>query len=234
MNNNYKIHQYKTSEILVSSLAKRIVYDLNKAIEKNGRASVAFSGGSTPKKLFEELSNLELDWHKVTVTLVDERWVQKHDSNSNEKLIKKHLIKNQAAKVKFIALKNIVSRAIDGVAITQNRLKKIDRLDVVVLGMGTDAHTASFFADVDDNGELEYALNTKDLCCATTALVEPKERMTLSRSFLLTASSLILHIEGKEKKEVFDMACGNTDIYKMPISSMMQQEEEPVLEVYYA
>ncbi|MBU0719795.1 6-phosphogluconolactonase [bacterium] len=233
MKNNYKLYAFEDTEHLVSSLCERIVSDLKRAIDARGGACLAVSGGSTPKKLFERLSLADLEWDKVTLTLVDERWVNSYDENSNERLVYEHLIKNKAKSAKFIPLKNIVSRAKEGTEITQNRLKNIQSLDVVVLGMGTDAHTASFFPSKYEIEELENALSTEDLCCATTATAEPTERITISRSFLLTASSLLLHIEGRVKKDVFDTACMSDDYLKMPIISMMQQEK-PILEVYYA
>lgn len=230
MKNNYDFNCFESSEELVKKLSLRIVDNINDAIKSRGEAVLAVSGGSTPKKLFQALSNMDIEWHKVTITLVDERWVNISDLNSNERLVKKFLLQNKAKRAKFISLKNVVVKAIDGVKITTNRLKKISKLDVVVLGMGLDAHTASFFPHVEN---LDEILSTDELCCATEASVEPKERMTLSKSFLLTANSLILHFEGESKREVFDLASQSSDVHEMPIISMMQQEK-PILEVYYA
>ena len=64
-----------SSESLVVDLARNISEILDDAIKKNGRASLAVSGGTTPKPLFEELSLINLDWSKVDLTLVDDRWV---------------------------------------------------------------------------------------------------------------------------------------------------------------
>lgn len=230
MKNSYDVHTFTTSDVLVEALSSRIVDDLAKAIQERGKAFLAVSGGSTPKKLFEALSDLDLEWHKVSITLVDERWVESYDANSNERLVRQYLMQNKARPARFIALKNMLVKAIDGVTVTTNRLKKIDAFDVVVLGMGADAHTASFFPHAQN---LDTLLNTDDLCVATEATAEPKERITLSKKFLLTTSSLILHIEGEKKKAVFDMASQSDDVYSMPIISMMQQEK-PTLEVYYA
>lgn len=230
-NNYYELSEFDSKEKLVDTLAKKIIYKLSLAIEDKGHASIAFSGGSTPKKLFTALSNLAFDWERVTVTLVDERWVDTQSEQSNEKLLKTYLLQNHASKANFIPLKNAATRAKDGVVDLQISLgETIKHLDVVLLGMGEDAHTASFFPNA---AELEFALNTKDLCCATTASVEPKERMTLSRLFLLGANTLILHIEGKKKKEIFLNATDSDDTNMMPIIAMMQQTN-PLLEVYYA
>lgn len=230
MKNNFNLHSFKSSEELVATLSENIVHALKSAIEQRGCAAIALSGGSTPKKLFEKLSTADIEWNKVIVTLVDERWVNPNSLESNENLIVNTLLQNNAQFAKFIPLKNIAVEVEDGLLITQNRLKEIDKLDVVVLGMGGDAHTASFFPHAKG---LENALNTKELCCTTTATVAPYSRITLSRNFLLSATDLILHIEGEQKKKVFDLACKSCDVEEMPIISMMQQEQ-PKLEVYYA
>lgn len=230
MKNNYKINSFANDEVLSDALYERIVSELNDSIHEKGRAYLAVSGGNTPKKMFKKLSYADLPWEKVTVTLVDERWVEPNHEKSNENLVKKHLLQNKAQSAHFIPLKNVSITAKEGEKTTQNRLKAIDGFSVVILGMGDDAHTASFFPNAK---ELDTAFHTKEYCCATTATVEPFARMTLSRSFLLNTKTLILHIEGEKKKEVFDRACASDDMYEKPIISMMQQEK-PILEVYYA
>lgn len=229
MKNKYQINSFENNELLSEALCERIIAEILNAIHIKGKAYLAFSGGNTPKKMFEKLSNVDIPWNKVIITLVDERWVETYDIKSNENLLTQYLLQNHAKMAQFISLKNAAIRASDGVKITQNRLKAIETFDVVILGMGDDAHTASFFPHAT---ELKTAFDTTERCCASTATVEPYERMTLSRKFLLTTKTLILHIEGKNKKEVFDKACQNHDMFSMPIISMMQQEK-PILEVYY-
>ena len=230
MRNRFELHNFDTSENLVKSLSARIVQDLDTVIKKNGKAVLAVSGGSTPKKLFEYLSKMELEWNRVCVTLVDERWVEPYDRASNQNLVKKYLLKNRAVIARFVPLKNMVVNTKDAELITQNRMKKIAKLDVVILGMGEDAHTASFFPHATN---LEELYTTDKLCCATEANVEPKERMTLTKNFLLSCDSLLLHIEGEKKKEVFEKATQSEDAFEMPIVTMMQQNQV-MLEVYHA
>ena len=231
MKSNYTWSAFDSKELLAQNLALKILHELSLAIEKKGYASVAFSGGSTPKKLFETLSRSVFAWEKVRVTLVDERWVDASSAQSNEKLIKDNLLQNEASKATFIALMSKEESAKDALEALQKTLHdSIEKLDVVVLGMGEDAHTASFFPNAP---ELEFALSTKESCCATTANAQPKERMTLSRHYLLQATTLILHIEGKNKKNIFMSATNSDDTTTQPIISMMQQTN-PILEVYYA
>ncbi len=230
MKNNYIVHAFESSTVLVEELSARICEDLQKALTQKGSAVLAVSGGTTPKSLFEKLSTKNLPWSKVTITLVDERWVNPQNSSSNEKLVRETLLQNRARQAKFIPLKNAVSSSKDALVLTKSRFKNIDTLDVVLLGMGEDGHTASFFPNT---AELQEALTTDEKCCATLAPTSPLERMTLSRSFLLSATTLILHIEGERKKNIFEIAAKSSDAKSLPILSMMQQEM-PLLEVYYA
>ena len=133
MKNNFTLHSFGSSEVLVHALSDKIVHALQEAITQRGHAVLALSGGSTPKKLFEELSMRDLEWGRVMVTLVDERWVSPKSLQSNENLILNSLLQNKARFAMFIPLKNIAVAAEDGLLITRNRLKEIDKLDVVVL-----------------------------------------------------------------------------------------------------
>ncbi|MEA2073065.1 MAG: 6-phosphogluconolactonase [Campylobacterota bacterium] len=229
--NYFDFYDFKNREILVESLSKRIITNLTDAVKKKGYATLVLSGGSTPKNLLKELSQVTFDWAKVRVTLVDERWVDSKSDESNEKLIRECLLQNSAKDAKFYPLKTDEKSAKDGISSLEVTLEEFfGELDVVILGMGLDAHTASFFPHAV---ELSFALNTNDLVCATTASVLPKERVTLSKSYLLSTQNLLLHIEGEKKKEVFDKASQSDNISNMPIITMMHQKS-PLLEVYYA
>ena len=153
-----------SSESLVADLSQNIAEIINEAIQKNGRASMAVSGGSTPKPLFEELSLLDLDWSKVDLTLVDDRWVDVDHKDSNELLVKTHFIKNYAETVNFVPLKNDEDTAKKGVPLAEEALKNFTMpFDIVILGMGADGHTASLFPCSD---ELEKGMDLKTLTMA--------------------------------------------------------------------
>lgn len=230
-NNHFKLIDFKTREKLVDSLKEAIMEALSSAIDSKGFGTLVLSGGSTPIELLKKLSLVEFEWEKVRVTLVDERWVDASSDKSNEKLVRTHFLVNNAKNARFFHLKTDGKYAKDSLTTVGVTLEKLSHeLDVVVLGMGLDGHTASFFPH---SKELEHALSTEDLVCATTATLEPKERITLSRSYLISATHLFLHIEGKEKKEVFTRASKSDDVSSMPIIAMMQQTQ-PLLEVYYA
>ncbi len=231
-NNHYEIYSYETSDALIQNLSQRILHALSQGIAQRGYASMAVSGGSTPKKLFQALSVTAFPWEDVKLTLVDERWVDVKSEQSNEKLIRDFFIQDAAKRVQFYPLKTDHIRAEEAISELEDRLQDcLPTLDVVILGMGLDGHTASFFPHT---ATLEDALHTRQRVCATnTESVEPKERITLSRDALLKTQELFLHIEGVEKKAVFNQAAKSDDIQNYPIISMMQQNN-PLLKVYYA
>ncbi|MEK9764854.1 MAG: 6-phosphogluconolactonase, partial [Thalassolituus sp.] len=76
-------NRFKSSAALARQLADDLAEKMREAIEARGRVCIAVSGGSTPVRFFEELSTRKLDWSKVRITLVDERWVDESDAASN-------------------------------------------------------------------------------------------------------------------------------------------------------
>jgi len=73
------MHAFANAAELAANLADKVADTLSKAIAAKGTATIAVSGGSTPKAFFQALSTRDLDWPKVTITLVDERWVDALD-----------------------------------------------------------------------------------------------------------------------------------------------------------
>ncbi len=228
MNNNF--NQFDSKEKLHKTLAENIAKILKEGIESDGSAVLAVSGGSTPKPLFEELSNIPIEWGKVYITLVDERWVNNTHKDSNEKLVREHLLQNYAKDAKFIPLKSDDSTPFKGVTqcnIELSRLK--NSFDVIVLGMGNDAHTASFFPK-DQN--LTNALTTNLACAATVPGDAPHQRITLSLNKILKAKHIFLHIEGEFKNFIYNRALEQGKIEEMPIRALLNNKK--TLEVYYA
>ena len=97
----YQMNEFAQRAVLDSVLATSVADILIKAIAEKGQASIAVSGGSTPKGFFTALSNKDLAWDKVTITLADERWVNFESDASNTRLVHENLLQNKAAKANF-------------------------------------------------------------------------------------------------------------------------------------
>jgi len=210
------------SESLASDLCQSIGEILTEAIRKRGRASMAVSGGGTPTPLFKEFSLLSIDWAKVDLTLVDDRWVDAKNSDSNELLVRTHLIKNKATKVNFIPLKNDSKTAKEGQKISEEMLKNITLpFDVVVLGMGSDGHTASLFPCSD---ELPNAmdLNNSNYLISTTPKTAPYQRLSLTAKVIIDAKNVFLHLNGSSKLHTLESAMEYKDSSRMPIYTFLE------------
>ena len=112
-------------------------------IKKRRKASLALAGGTTPGPLYDSLSNVPINWEKVSVTLTDERWVHPQDPASNEFLVRDMLLRRRAAVATFVPFKTNHAKASGGAATTEKRISPIMPFDIVMLGMGPDGHIAS-------------------------------------------------------------------------------------------
>jgi 6-phosphogluconolactonase len=216
-------------ESLDIDLSHRIGQLLTQSITENGCASIAVSGGRTPISLFEELSKLNLDWSKVELTLVDERWVDAKHEDSNELLVRKHLIKNKATQINFFPIKSSAKSVKEGQILYEKVLQQVKLpFDVIVLGMGDDGHTASLFPCCKELGQ---AMNpdSQQKCIVTKPKNAPYERISLTFSTISKVKNLILQMRGSSKLRTFELAMTLKDAKKMPIYAFTEQP----LEIYW-
>jgi 6-phosphogluconolactonase len=223
---------------LFTSLAQNCQSHLQKSITNNGVASLMVSGGSTPAPLYEILSKSNLDWKNIHVALVDERWVDKQHSTSNEALIYRSLLRGKAENAPFTGMKNPTTNAKTGYLETEGQYQKLPQpFTVTILGMGSDGHTASLFphaeglteALAEDNQQLTAPIMAKqsDVTGVNT------ERVTLTLYGLLKSDRLILIITGEEKLAVFREAMSEGPVENMPIRALVRQSKIP-FELYWA
>ncbi len=97
-------HSLASAGQQAEKLADCVARALQFALEIDDTASLVVSGGRSPVPFLEALSRRELDWRKVQVSLADERWVPPAHPDSNEGLVRRHLLQNQAASAQFIGL----------------------------------------------------------------------------------------------------------------------------------
>jgi len=208
-------------------LARLIADRLALSIAQNGRASLALSGGSTPRGLYEQLSHEPINWAKVDVTLVDERFVPPDHEASNEKLVRETLLQNQAAAAAFTGLKG-KAQTPQGAAMIANKALGALGLpfDALVLGMGEDGHTASWFSGAEGlDGVLDPQSTT--LCAPLNAPPSPitgpyTSRLTLTLSALKEARLCVLTLKGSGKKEAYGKALKPGPVKNMPIRAIMR------------
>jgi 6-phosphogluconolactonase len=214
---------YADSAALMDALAEHVIAALAEALASRGTASLVVAGGRTPIPLFERLSRATLDWARVQITLTDERVVPVSDPASNERLVREHLLRGEAAAACFIGL---MHEAVDDRAratAAWRALAAVPRpFDVVVPGMGEDGHFASLFPGAP---ALAAALDVHaaPACVAMPAPVAPHARLSLNLAALLDARLVLLPIIGATKARVFRRASAPGAVDAPPIAALLGQ-----------
>ena len=221
-------HHFTSAEAATEALADAIIARLRTAIAERGAASLIVSGGKSPVPLFARLRVAGLDWSKVWITLADERWVAPTSPDSNERLLREHLLVDAAAAARFVPLKSAFDRVADGLAASALALAAMPRpFDVVVLGMGEDGHTASLFPGAEGLAAA-LALDNPAPLAAITPLTAPHPRITLTLAALLDSRCVMLPLSGAAKNSVYLQLRAMPDALRWPVSAVLTQQQTPV------
>lgn len=195
-----KINVLSDADAVARAAAEGFVESTQEAIERQGRFAVALSGGSTPKALYALLAGDEfagrVDWSKVQVFFADERCVSPEDPQSNYGMVREILLRHLPMPSGNV---HRMRGEIDPLeaAIEHGRLLKQTfgegGLDLVLLGMGEDGHTASLFPYSAALAEDRHR------CVADHVEKLNAWRLTLTAAFINRAESVVLLVTGESK-----------------------------------
>ncbi|WP_336288561.1 MULTISPECIES: 6-phosphogluconolactonase [unclassified Bartonella] len=224
---------FETPTALAVRLADRVAAELSVSILERKRAILAVSGGKTSELFFHYLSKADIDWKNIIITLVDERFVPTDHERSNEHIVRRYLLQNFAAKARFVGLYHKAITAELAAFSAANRINTLPKpFDVIVLGMGADGHTASFFPDAD---RLDQALDLQ-----TQALVLPihaksalEPRLTLTLPVIMQSRCIILHFEGFQKRDCFEAVCQEGSEMEMTVRAVLRHAHH-LVQVYWS
>lgn len=203
--------EFNSKAQLEVQLASEIEASINHAIQQFGDARILLSGGSTPIGLYAKLAEAPIDWKKVIIGLVDERFVPIDHPSSNEKMIRTQLVEKTGARI-LSMVPDSSNRLTNLSLVEENYAPFKERIDFCLLGMGEDGHTASLFPK-DPNSE-ENLNNDFIGFVNTQAPVEPTNRISCSKELLLKSTHLAVMLIGENKLTVFNQA----EKAKYPIS----------------
>ena len=225
--------QHRTASELPRALAQDIATRLQAAIQARSHALLVVSGGKSTIALFEALRVLPIAWHQVTISLADERCVPNSHADSNALLVRSHLLQDLAATAQLVPMVADDLPLTTPAAMAQaasRRLRALGDADVLVLGMGTDGHTASLFPDAPS---LPLAMDLmQSPACVGIELKNPPAnapyaRITQNLSMLLSARHIVLPISGEDKIAVLARAKAAPSL-SLPISKVLHQDRAPV------
>ncbi|MBU4135913.1 MAG: 6-phosphogluconolactonase [Alphaproteobacteria bacterium] len=202
----------------------RLTDALAAALTETGQAVFAGSGGSTPTPIYRRMAQTELDWSRVAVTLIDERYVPESSPDSNAALLKRTLLTGPAAAARFVPLYHPAVTVDRAAALAAHALAaEGGKLDVVLLGMGEDGHICSMFPH---SPTLKTLLSP---ALRPTVLGVPHgrdgaapglERLTINLPYLMTARRVVLALTGAAKRAVFEReAAGDPAV--QPIAALI-------------
>ena len=201
---------------LADAATEAIAGLLKQALADRGRASLVGTGGSSPGPVYDRLSQVDLDWAHVAVTLSDERHVDVASPNSNARLVRERLLVNRAAQAQFLPLTDYAERV----------LKKLMPFDAVMLGMGPDGHIASL---IPGSPVMSHAMDPAGAALTAESPqgfgAPPVARITLTLSALLQSRAIFLLIAGEAKRQVIDEAAAGADF---PVGAILNQDQVPV------
>ncbi|MDQ0998198.1 6-phosphogluconolactonase [Phyllobacterium ifriqiyense] len=228
-----RLNSFENGDALAEALATTVAGHLLAGCEANGKAVLAVSGGTTPARFFKALSLKDLPWNTITITLVDERFVPPTSERSNERLVREALLQNAAAGANFVGLYHEAVDAHQGAKMAAAEIARLGQpFDVVVLGMGGDGHTASFFPG-GDNLKAAISKDEKALVLPMSAENAGEPRLTLTLPVIIAARFIALHIEGAGKMTTLEAALGEGEVEDMPIRAVLSSQ--PIdLEIFWA
>lgn len=189
MSSSPEVHRFADAAALAEAAAALVAARLGEALAARARASIALAGGSTPRAMHQRLAGHALDWPRVRVYFGDERCVGPDDPASNHRMARESLLDQVPAEVHRIEGERPPDEAAARYADT---LAPALPLDVVVLGMGDDGHTASLFPDTPEP-------RPGALVIATRAPIAPHDRVTMTYGAIAAAQTRIILVSGAGK-----------------------------------
>ncbi len=213
---------YPNIESLSQSLADFAVTTLQNTLARKPKATLVVPGGSTPRHYLPTLAKCQLPWDRITVTLSDERWVAVTDEQSNERLVKTHLIAHLPANTHFVGLKTQHESPFDAIDEIHRRLDSLPLpLSLAVLGLGEDGHIASLFPGMNPNLLSTYR------CVSVAPPTAPSLRISLSLQMLAESEHIALVVTGKAKRQLLDRLRKNSNP-ELPIVWLLQSTQSLV------
>jgi 6-phosphogluconolactonase len=221
--------EHRDPESWVHAIAADMERMLAVELAIRGRARMLLSGGTTPAPAYAQLACAPLDWSKITVGLVDERWLSPQDSASNARLVRESLL-DRAEIGRFEPLVREGLTLPESVHAANLEAEHAQEACVAVLGMGNDGHTASLFPG---SADLERALASEQPYAALDASGCPVAgdwplRITLTPAGLKRTRHRLLLLRGEAKREVFLRAIGGDDVRELPVRAAIGIGIEPL------
>lgn len=212
------ITEFDMSEALFDEASEHVSGILKSALEAKGKASLFCAGGSTPGPLYERLSSTKLNWKHITIGLTDERWVGFQAAGSNEAFLRSVLLKlgSEASAARFLPMVTdpLLDPSDEAAHIDAYYRPHAREADCVIVGMGTDGHTLSWFPESEGLMEVLDSRTSRLVSALEARLTNVTgihtRRVTLTAAAIAHAKNVLLLITGAEKREIYLSSADNS------------------------
>ena len=200
----------------------------SEAIDARGFAIIGLSGGSTPKPIYEAFGKENIDWSKVWLFLVDDRYIRADDPDSNQFLLRSTLLRNAAIPDSQLIFPDTSLPLDECVALYEQHIASLLQKgspDIITLGMGDDGHIASLFPPL-----MEQSFGEETVIHTTTEKFAVKDRISVTMRVLTRARQSVFFLKGPAKKKVMDeMIASGDDERRWPAKALLEKTGTTVI-----
>lgn len=220
--------EYDSLDELADAVAGDVGFIIESAVDARDSSLIAVPGGTTGPAIFGRLAAQKLQWKKVTIIPTDDRLVPMESELSNVRCIARALLPTGARVIPIAA--DIPDYHLAGNS-ADARLQDLPwPPDLVWLGMGKDGHTASIFPGPDFAAALDAPKARRAIGLMPDPLPAeaPVPRVTLTRSSIVSARTILITITGEEKRAVLEQAIADGQSSKVPIGRVLAEVDQPI------
>jgi 6-phosphogluconolactonase len=220
---------YESLDELAEAVAGDVGFIIDSAVSARNDALIALPGGRTGPAVWAELARQQLPWKRVAIIPTDDRLVPVTDSQANVRALAQTFLPLGARVIPLTTEKADDYRLAGNAA--DARLQDLSwPPDLVWLGMGADGHTASIFAGPDFQSALDAPKARRAIGVMPDPLPSdaPVARVTLTRSAILSARTVLITITGAEKRELLEGAIADGQSSRLPIGRVLAEAEQPI------
>ncbi len=195
--NHTRWHNFESQDAISQAAVSRILLAADEAIAKYGSFLVVLAGGSTPKSVYQLLSQQQADWTKWHVYHNDDRCLPVDHAERNSKMARDVWLNHVAIPQSQIHDIPTELGNIAGAKTYAKTLAGMRAFDLVILGLGEDGHTASLFPN-------QAVDNSADVVPVFDAPKPPADRVTMSQNRLNNTHEVLFLVTGAGKQEAVD------------------------------
>ena len=205
-----QLYLHRDTHVWTWAAAVMIAGELRRDLQQRQRSRLLLSPSDAAAPVLRALSKAPLDWDRVDVGLVDERWLQPDDPDSHAASLRRNLLVDRAASARLEPLTLAGRRIEDAVAIANAHARQAPNL--IVLTMGDDGHVAALFPESPDFPRaLESRQDYISLDATFCPTAEPWwRRITATPLGLSRGQTRVLLLRGEAQRRQFDAAMAAT------------------------